>query len=333
MLHTQICELLGIDYPIIQAGMGPFTSAELVAAVSNAGGLGSLGAGARSTQDFINQATKTRELTSRPFAINFTLSPSLPDPEAFRFTLELKPRLVSFALGNPAEYIKQLHEAGILAMQQVINVWQALQAAEAGADIIIAQGSEAGGFGGSISTLVLLPQVIEAVSPIPVVAAGGIADGKSMAAALVLGAQGANIGTRFLASTEAPISNQWKLAILEANSEDTFKVEFWNELFPPRDLAYQTVPRTLSSSFIETWQGNSEAIRQDRKRLQDEVILSIRDGKLGDLFPFTGQISGHIKEILPAGEIVRWMVQEADDAIQQLARLSREQTTLDLPGS
>jgi enoyl-[acyl-carrier protein] reductase II len=206
VLHTAVCDLLGIDYPIIQAGMGPFTSAELAAAVSNAGALGTLGTGARPAQGFKDHLARLRRLMRRPFAVNFVLSPVLPDPELFALTLGAGARLVSFALGDPAEYIGPAHDAGTLVMQQVTTVQQAQRAAEAGVGIIIAQGSEAGGFGGVVSALVLIPQVVDAVRPVPVpvVAAGGIADGRGLAAALVLGAQGVNLGTRFLASAEAP---------------------------------------------------------------------------------------------------------------------------------
>ena len=139
MLHTPICDLLGIEFPLIQAGMGPFTSAELVAAVLNAGALGSLGAGARPVESLKEHLSKTLELTNRPFAVNYTLSPSLPDRDEFAFTLKAHPRLVSFALGNPSEYVKIVHAEGVLVMHQVTTVRQAYQAAECGVDIIIAQ--------------------------------------------------------------------------------------------------------------------------------------------------------------------------------------------------
>ncbi len=324
MLHTSICDLLGIKFPIIQAGMGPFTSAGLVSAVSNAGGLGSLGAGARPLQSLVEELARTQELTRQPFAINHTLSPSLPNPEAFALSLRAKPRIISMALGNPAEYVKQIHEAGILAMHQVTTVKQAYQAAQAGVDIIVAQGSEAGGFGGMISSLVIVPQVVEAVSPTPVVAAGGIADGKGLAAALALGAQGVNVGTRFLASKEAPISEEWKHAILAAESQDAIKVEFWNDFFPARDPAYQTMPRTLSSKFIETWKDKREEVLQDVPRFQNEVGMAIQQGRLGELFPFTGQVSGQIKEILPAAEIVHRFVEEAGEVLRRISAYAKE---------
>ena len=323
MIHTPICDLLGIEFPIIQAGMGPFTSAELVAAVSNAGALGSLGAGARPIKNFREQLYKISGLTNRPFAVNHTLSPALPNPEAFNLSLKAKPRLISFALGNPKEYVKQVHDEGILVMHQVTTVEQAYQAAECGVDIIIAQGSEAGGFGGTIAGLVLIPQVVDAVSPVPVVAAGGIADGRGLAAALVLGAQGVNLGTRFLASIEAPISDNWKQAILRAESQDAVKVEFWNDIFPVSGQAYQVIPRALSSPFIMEWQNRREVAKQEAKRLQIEVVSAIEQGRVGDLFPFTGQTTGQIKDILPAAEIVHRLVNEAEVALKRISHLSK----------
>ncbi len=322
MLHTRVCDLLGIEFPIIQAGMGPFTSAELVAAVSNAGAVGSLGAGARTAESFRDNLSKTRELTDRPFAVNHTLSPSPPDREAFTLTLEAKPRLVSFAPGEPDEYVKRAHDAGILVMHQVTTVEQAYRAAALGVDIIVAQGSEAGGFGGTVAGLALIPQVVDAVRPVPVIAAGGIADGRGLAAALVLGAQGINIGTRFLASAEAPISETWKQAILAAESQDAIKVEFWGDIFPASGPAYPVIPRTLSSPFIDEWQNRREAAKQEAEQLRGEVGAAIAQGRLGEVFPFTGQTAGLIKDIPPAAEIVRRLVVEAEEALNQTTHMA-----------
>jgi enoyl-[acyl-carrier protein] reductase II len=322
MLHTPVCDLLGIQYPIIQAGMGTFTSPELVAAVSNAGGLGSLGAGGLSADSLREELTKICEFTNRPFAVNFTFSPVLPRPEAFAHALAAKPKLISFALGDPGDYVKQAHDAGSLVMHQVTTVQQAYQAAEREVDIILAQGGEAGGFGGMIAGLVLIPQVVDAVRPIPVMAAGGIADGRGLAAALVLGAQGVNLGTRFLASAEAPIREEWKQAILSAESQDAFKAPVWNDIFPLRETAYPTVPRVLSSPFIELWQDRPEAARQAADRLRAEIISYVAERRFGDLFPFTGQSAGLIHAILPAGEIVHRLVAEAEEALKQAAHLA-----------
>lgn len=318
MLRTRLCDLLGIDYPIIQAGMGPFTSAELAAAVSNAGGLGSLGAGARAVDDFAHHLARLHALTERPFAVNHTI-PTLSE-EAFALTVDLRPALISFALGDPSPWVKRAHEAGILVMHQVTTVRQARQAAASGVDVINAQGGEAGGFGGFVSTLALAPQVVDAVSPLPVVASGGIADGRGLAAALVLGADGVNVGTRFLASVEAPIDVAWKQAILAAQSEDALKVEVWADIFPPHGDDYLAIPRALGSPFIEQWKDRRDTAGREADRLRTEIGMAIAEGKFGELFPFAGQSAGLLREVLPAAEIVRRLVAEAEDALASRAR-------------
>lgn len=320
MLRTPLCDLLGIEFPVIQAGMGPFTAAELVAAVCNAGGLGSLGASQRPVDDLRRQLALTRTLTDRPFAVNH-LVPTLNE-EAFALTLEAQPPIISLALGDPGDLVKRAHDVGILVIQQVHTVKHARQAAEREVDVIIAQGGEAGGFGGMVAALALLPQVIDAVRPIPVVAAGGIADGRGLAAALVLGAQGVNIGTRFLASVEAPISAGWKQAILAAESEDVVKVEVWNDIIPlPGGGGYGTVPRALRTPFIEEWQQRRNDAKREAERLQSEVITALQQGRFHEIVPFAGQTAGLIREILPAGEIVRRIVTEAEEALKRATQL------------
>jgi enoyl-[acyl-carrier protein] reductase II len=322
MLRTQLCDLLQIEFPVIQAGMGPFTAAQLVAAVSNAGGLGSLGASLRPVADLERQLALIRTLTDRPFAVNH-LVPTLNE-EAFALTLRAKPPIISLALGEPGDLVKRAHDVGILVMQQVHTVKQARQAAERGVDVIIAQGSEAGGFGGTVAAFALVPQVIDAVSPIPVVAAGGIADGRGLAAALVLGAQGINVGTRFLATGEAPISEGWKQAILAAESEDAVKVEVWNDIIPlPGGGGYGTVPRALRTPFIDEWQHRRDEARLEAERLQSEVGASLQQGRLHETVPFGGQSTGLIREVLPAGEIVRRIVAEAQEALKRASQLLR----------
>jgi enoyl-[acyl-carrier protein] reductase II len=319
MLSTRLCELLGIEYPVIQAAMSPNTTPELVAAVSNAGGLGSIGAGMLSPADFRYLLARTRELTQRPFAVNWGV-PMLNE-EAFVFTLDAKPALVSFSLRDPGDLVKRAHDAGIPVMHQVTTVQQARQAAEHGVDVIVAQGNEAGGFVGPVAGLVLIPQVVDAVSPIPVVAAGGIADGRGLAAALVLGAQGINIGTRFLASAEAQINTAWKRAIVAAESEDASIVEVWNDFFAPASGDYGTVARALSSPFIEQWRYRRDDAKREAERLRGEVMVAGRQGRLGELLPSAGQSVGLIRDILPAAEIVRRIVAEAEEALKHTTRL------------
>ena len=317
MIRTRLCDLFGIEYPIIQAGMGVFTSAELVAAVSNAGGLGSLGTGLRRVAGWKEELPRIRQLTARPFAVNITLAQ--PDEEIFALVLEARPPIISFALGDPGELVKRAHAAGSLVMHQVTTVLQAKQAVERGVDVIIAQGAEAGGFGGTVAALPLIPQVVDAVNPIPVVAAGGIADGRGLAAALVLGAQGVNVGTRFLASSEAPISDSWKQAVMAAESEDAVKVEVWNDIFARSSTAYETVPRAIRTPFIEKWWDRREEARAEAERLRGDVLSAIQQGKMEEFIPWAGQTVGLVREILPAAEIVKRMVAEAEEALKQAA--------------
>src|ERR1700722_6632459 len=240
MLNTILCDIFNIEVPIILAPMGSCTSAEFAAAVSNAGGLGSLGTLARTTAAVKRDIVMVRELTSRPFAVNQI--PQALDAEAFRHTLEARPAVISFALADPGDLVRQAHDAGARVMVQVTTVAQAVQAAERGADVISAQGSESGGYCGDVSTMALVPQVVDAVSPIPIVASGVIFDGRGIAAALMLGAAGVNLGTRFIASTEAPAPNEWKEAITAAQSEDAIKVEVLNDISPlPGTAGFGTV--------------------------------------------------------------------------------------------
>lgn len=294
--------------------MGVFTSAELVIAVSNSGALGSLGSGARTVDDLKDQLEYIHESTNQPFAVNHVLNSF--NEKAFEITLETKPALISFALGDPGDLVQQAHDEGILVMHQVTTVQQAIMASEQGIDIINAQGSESGGFGGNVTGLNLIPQVVDAVSPTPVVASGGVADGRGLASALVLGAEGVNIGTRFLASVEAPISENWKKSILDAKSEDAIKFEEWNDIFPSQHGEYVTSPRVLRSSFVDKWRDRQEDVKMQVKPIQEEIMAAIRQGRFGELLPFAGQTSGLIKEILPVAKIILEMVSDAQEALK-----------------
>jgi len=278
MLKTPLCDVFGIEVPIILAPMGTCTSAELAAAVSNEGGLGGIGSLFRTTAAVKRDIDVVRKLTSRPFAINHI--PQTLDAEAFRYTLEARPAVISFALGDPGDLIRQAHDVGSLVMLQVTTVRQAIQAAERGVDVIIAQGGEAGGYCGEVSTMTLVPQVVDAVSPIPVVAAGGIFDGRGVAAALMLGAAGVNLGTRFIASKEAPADDEWKQAIATAASEDAIKVEVLNDISPlPGTAGYGTVLRSLHTGFVDEWTAKREEARRDRDRLKAQIISTTQAGR------------------------------------------------------
>jgi len=309
MLKTPLCDLLGIEVPIILAPMGTCTSAEFAAAVSNEGGLGGIGSLFRSTEAVKRDIDTVRRLTSRPFAINHI--PQALDSEAFRHTLEAKPPVISFALDDPGDMVRQAHDVGARVMLQVTTVTQAVTAAERGVDVIIAQGGESGGYCGEVSTMALVPQVVDAVAPIPVVAAGGIFDGRGVAAALMLGAAGVNLGTRFIATTEAPAPNEWKQAITAARSENAIKVDVLNDISPiPGTRGFPTIPRSLPTAFLEEWTGKREEARRERNRLRGQIVATTRAGRQHECVLWAGQTAGGIKEILPVAMIMRQIIEE-----------------------
>jgi enoyl-[acyl-carrier protein] reductase II len=306
--------------PIILAPMGTCTSAEFAAAVSNAGGLGGIGSLFRPTDAVKRDIDMVRRLTTRPFAINHI--PQTLDAEAFRYTLEARPAAVSFALADPGDLVRQAHDVGSLVMLQVTTVAQAVQAAERGVDVIIAQGGEAGGYCGEVSTMTLVPQVVDAVSPIPVVAAGGIFDGRGIAAALMLGAVGVNLGTRFITSTEAPAPEEWKQAIIGAKSEDATKVDVLNDISPlPGTEGFHTVPRSLPTAFLDEWGGKRAEARRERDRLRGQIVSTTQAGRQHECVLWAGQTAGGINEILPVGEIMRRLIAETEAALSRAPHL------------
>jgi nitronate monooxygenase/enoyl-[acyl-carrier protein] reductase II len=320
-MQTPVCKVLGIDVPVMQGSIGPWTNAELPAAVSEAGGLGSVGTALKSPGEVTDLIDRVRELTDRPFAVNFTARPF--GEEAYAGALTREPAVVSFALGDPGDLVERAHAVGAVFVQQVHTVEQAHAAAERGVDVLIAQGGEAGGFGSTVGALALVPQVAAAVAPLPVLAAGGIADGRGLAAALVLGAQGVNIGTRFLASSEAAIDESWKRRIAEARSEEAVKVEFADDVFPPTPVdGYAVKPRVLSTPFVDEWNERLDEAHGDPDPLRAQLGDAIAGGRVHELFPFTGQSTGLIEDVLPAGEIVRRLVSDADELLRRAPTLA-----------
>ncbi len=311
MLRTRLCDVLGIDVPIILAAMGgTASSAEFAAAASNHGALGSIGSLFRTSAAVKRDIDVVQQLTNRNYAVNH-IPPTL-DADAFRHTLAARPAVISFALGDPGDLARQARDAGAKVMIQVTTVAQAIEAAERGADVIIAQGGEAGGYGGSVSTMALVPQVVDAVSPIPVVAAGGIFDGRGIAAAFMLGAVGVNIGTRFLASREAPIDDAWKAAIAAAESEDAVKVDVLNDIQPlPGTGGYGTVLRSLHTPFMDEWSSKRDQASRQREQLWAEIQARGRAGRRHEVLLTAGQTSGGIKTIQPLAEILRQLTEEA----------------------
>ena len=316
MLQTGLCDLLGIDTPIVLAPFGPWEQLELAAAVSNAGALGSLGTALRSPDELQAQWALLRELTDRPFAINHTGRPF--NDEAFTATLDFTPRVISFHMGVSARLIARAHDHGILWMQTVGDTATADAALTAGADVLIAQGGEAGGNAGAIATLVLVPSIVDLAGQVPVIAAGGIADGRGIAAALTLGAQGVSLGTRFLATHEMTIDQVWKNRILAADALDAVKVPHAERVMPPFTLP-QTgapfTPRSLRTPLIEQLETDPDSVHPDHAGPQ--LVQAIRAGRGHEFLPFTGQSAGLIHDIVPAAELLARLITETIDALRR----------------
>lgn len=356
VLRTPLCERLGIDLPIISAGMGPIAGPELVAAVSNAGGLGVLGCTSMSADEVRAVVRRTRELTDRPFGVDLILPARLEQTGArvsdvaarlpqqhldvarrIASDLGVEPRasdgrgdrqalgtdaeaqigvvveeqvpVFVGALGTPAAFAARLHDAGIMVMSVVGSTKQAVQVARDGADVVIAQGTEGGGHTGHVGTLALLPQVLDTVD-VPVVAAGGIGDGRGLAAALVMGCEGVWVGTRFLATLESGLAD-WQKAELVAAADQS----------PVISRAYTGKRfRLLPNRWTEAWeQAEVPPLGMPLQPVLTGMVLgglaTDRGGRQGVSMNGAGNIVGLLDEILPAATVVRQM---ADDAAARL---------------
>lgn len=303
-LQTPVCDLLGIQLPIVQAGMSSYTTPELVAAVSNAGGLGIIGGLFRKPDDLREEIRKVRELTSRPFGVNHVISQV--DEMAMDVTIELRVPVLSLAWGRAGETVRRAHDAGMKVVHQVNTPEEAGRAASDGADVIVAQGYEGGGHVGAMSTFPLVPQVVDVVGGVPVLAAGGIADGRGLAAALMLGAQGALIGTRFLATPEAGGRGHSKDVILNALGSQTVASKFFDDVLGLRWPG--ALLRSIRNPLLDRW-----AQRQQDWALAAEQIRPTLDAAMaaGD-FVIAGESAGLIHDIVPAGELVARIAREAE---------------------
>ena len=317
-LRTPLCDLLGIEHPILLAGMGGVSYAELAAAVSNAGGYGVLGMAGTSSRFIEEQMKKVRTLTDKPFGVD--LLAATPDALMKAVDVIIDNGASSFVagLGVPMPIIEKLKKAGLKVMVVCGAVKHAVKAEQAGCDAVICQGGEGGGHTGLVGTLPLIAQAVDAVK-IPVVGAGGIYDGRGLAASLALGAQGVWIGTRFIASEEAHAGDEYRRAILEAKDEDTI-----------RTRSYSGKPmRVRKNAWVEDW----EARPADIQPFPQQAMISIQEGAMGgiggqvegldpDKSCFAmGQSAGGVHDVLPAAEIVRRIMAEANEAIARLTAL------------
>jgi enoyl-[acyl-carrier protein] reductase II len=304
-LHTPICELFGIEHPVLLAGMGGVSMAPLVAAVSNAGGLGVMGAAALSPEALREEIRKTKALTQRPYAVDLLAPlPEMIEPYLPILFDEGVPIFVA-GLAVPDRHVAEMKRRGMKVVVMCGKVQHAVHAERAGADAVAAQGTEAGGHTGDIGTLALVPQVVDAVS-IPVLAAGGIVDGRGLAAALALGAQGVVVGTRFIATPEASAAREYREALVRARQDETV-----------RTRCYSGKPlRALKNPYIAEWETDPSRI----KRFPEQLILSSQRDVMGyfneradperTCFP-AGQGVGGFREVTPAGDVLRGIVAQA----------------------
>lgn len=342
MPRTGICNLLGIEHPILSVGFAAAAGPELAAAVSNAGGLGVLGGTQHPPEYMREQIARTRELTGRPFGVNLIIDDqgnperAVLIHERYAAVVEQRVPLVVLFEGDPASFVEPAHANGVKVAIQVGSPAEARHAADAGVDIVIAQGLEAGGhIAARTSLFVNLPTIVDAITPLPVLASGGIADGRGLAAALMLGADGVSLGTRFVASEEAFVREEYKRRVVEAGANDTF---YSADLF---DVGWPGVPhRVIKGRTYEEWDAagrppsgerphEGEAIGIHRSPYREAEVPRYGsfmmtpwfegDVELGPMW--AGESVALVDAVLPAGEIVRRIAAEADEVLARVSSL------------
>lgn len=307
-LRSRLTELLGIKYPIIQGGMAWTATAELAAAVSNAGGLGVIGAGHMPTELLREQIRLAKELTDQPFGVNLMLLTPHID-ELVEMVLQEGVHAVTTGAGNPGPYMSSFQEHNIKVLPIVPSVALARRLESIGADAIIGEGMEAGGHIGELTTMALTPQLADAVS-VPLVAAGGIADGRGMAAAFALGAEGVQIGTRFMCAAECTIHPDVKARIVKARDRDTV-VTGYSTGHPVR-----VIKNKLAKTIVQLDRENRP---EDIETLgSGKLALCMREGDLEMGSLMAGQVCGMVDSIQPAAEIIEELVAGACEVMRAL---------------
>ncbi|HUW63812.1 MAG TPA: enoyl-[acyl-carrier-protein] reductase FabK [Spirochaetia bacterium] len=311
-LHTPLCDLLGIEYPILQGGMAWVSEATLAAAVSNAGALGIIGSGSADPDWVAREIRKVRELTDRPFGVNVMLRN--PHVDGIMAVIrEFCVPVVTTGAGNPGKYVAGLKEAGIRIFPVVSAVALVKRLVRNGVDGLIAEGMESGGHIGELGTFPLVPQVVDAAK-VPVIAAGGIFDGRGLAAALALGASGVQLGTRFMAAAECTIHPRVKEALIRASDRDT--------AVTGRALGHPV--RGLCNKLTRQWE-KLEAAGASPEELEKLGLGRLRAAMMeGDVVYGTvcaGQVAGMVKEIQPAREIIGEIMAGAREVIRRLGRM------------
>ena len=319
-MRTRLTDMLEIEHPVMLAGMGGVSYHRLAAAVSEAGGFGCLGASTMGSDEMVEEIAKVRELTDKPFGVD--LLTAVPDrlEGDVRKIIEGGAKVFVAGLGVPTEVVKLLHDHGLLVISMCGKVMHARRAVDAGCDVVVAQGTEAGGHTGQVATMALVPQIVDAVGDrVPVVAAGGIFDGRGLAASLALGADGVWVGTRFIATPEARAVPGYKDKLL-ATAEDGTIVT--------RGYTGKTC-RVVRNEYTTYWEENPAELQ----KFPMQVMKSMNDGAnhLGgdestpvdperEFMP-AGQGVGAIQELVPAGELVRRFVTEAEETLDRMQSL------------
>ena len=310
MIRTPLCDLLGIKYPIVQGGMAWVGTAELAAAVSNAGGLGVIGGGNAPPEEVARELRLAQELTDKPFGLNIPLAISEYADEIVTLCIEEGVKIVVIGAWRPGNHIARLKEAGLTVVPVIASVALAKRLARQGADALIAEGMESGGHIGDIATMPLVPQVVDAVD-VPVIAAGGFADGRGLVAALALGAQAIQMGTRFICTTECTAHENYKRAILKARDRSTMTTG--------HSLGHPV--RALKNPMVYQFE------ELERRGITEAEIIEFGTGKLrlaaveGDMkngSVMAGQIAGMVNDIVPVKELLERIVAEAEEIIGRL---------------
>ncbi len=319
-MRTRLTEMLGVSHPVMLAGMGGVSYAPLVAAVSEAGGFGCLGASTMSPEEMVEQMREVRRRTDKPFGVDLLTAMPGDLEGQVRLVIEEGASVFVAGLGVPSEVVSICHDADVLVVNMCGKVEHARRAVAAGCDLVVAQGTEAGGHTGTVATFPLVPQIVDAVgAEVPVVAAGGIFDGRGLAAALALGAVGVWVGTRFIATPEARAVPGYKEKLVAAREDSTVV---------SRAYSGKTM-RVLANSYTRYFEENPDELEpfpgQLRRSSGDNAFHLGGGPETAGIDPEkeaypAGQGTGAISELVPAGELVRRFVEEAEAAIAGLPR-------------
>ena len=307
-MKTRVTDLFHIQYPVIQGGMAWVADASLAAAVSNAGGLGLLAGASHPAEEVRKQILHAKELTDKPFGLNIMLM-SEHSADLVQLAIEEHLSVVATGAGNPAKYIPSLKEAGVKVLPVIPSVAIAKKMEKAGADAVVAEGCESGGHIGEMTTMALVPQVVDAIS-IPVIAAGGIADGRGMAASLMLGAEGVQMGTRFLAAKECNISRTYQQMVLDASDSDSVVT---GRTF---GRGVRSLKSPLSQRLLEM-EKNGAQFEEIEALTMDSLRKAVQQEDLENGSFMAGQIAGLVHQCQSAKEIVEEIVFQAEKLLKK----------------